>query len=249
MIRISLILFAAFILFSPITAQERTPVVVEIFTSEGCNTCPPADKYLQKLAKEQPVDGVEIIALQEHVDYWNRHGWTDPFSSPQFSNRQRYYSVFFKLSEVFTPQMIVDGTRQLSGKTGSRPIAEAAKDAKGKINLTVEKESGGILSVSVKVSGLPKITAADKTVLLLAVTENDLVSKVSAGENKGSTFRHMAVTRYLKNIGEVTGDKMTLAADIPLGKAWKRNDLGLVAFVQEIGSRRIIAAAKIRLSI
>ncbi len=240
----SLVLFAAFVLALPITAQERTPVVVELFTSEGCNTCPPADKYLQKLAKEQPIEGVEIIALQQHVDYWNRHGWTDPFSSPQFSNRQRYYSVFFKLSEVFTPQLIVDGTRQLSGKTGSKPIAEAAKDAKGKIYLTIEKESEGILSVRAKVVNLPKITASDKTVLLLAVTENDLVSKVSAGENKGSTFKHMAVTRYLKNIGEVTGGETMLTAEITLGKDWKRNDLSLVAFVQEIGSRRIIAAAK-----
>jgi hypothetical protein len=228
-------------------AQKRIPVIIELFTSEGCNTCPPADKYLQTLVREQPIDGVEIIPLQEHVDYWNRHGWTDPFSSAQFSNRQGYYATFFKLSAIFTPQLIVDGTRQLNGKTGTAPITEAAKGFKGSIDLKIEKEEADKLSLRVKVSDLPKISDADKTVALLAITENNLKSEVSAGENKGSVFKHMAVTRYMKNIGEITDKEMSFSVDLPLDAGWKRNDLSAVVFLQEIGSRRIVGATKISL--
>jgi hypothetical protein len=135
----------------------------------------------------------------------------------------------------------------LNGKTGTAPITEAAKGFKGSIDLKIEKEEADKLSLRVKVSDLPKISDADKTVALLAITENNLKSEVSAGENKGSVFKHMAVTRYMKNIGEITDKEMSFSVDLPLDAGWKRNDLSAVVFLQEIGSRRIVGATKISL--
>lgn len=191
---ILLIIFGATL--SQIVAQneKRLPVIVELFTSEGCSSCPPADEYLQTLIKEQPIAGAEIIALSEHVDYWNRLGWTDRFSSAQFSNRQGYYAAFFK-REIYTPQMVVDGTREFVGKDGNKQFTEAAKNPKGEVSVEIEKRAENMVSVTVKIADLPNAAVGDKAVVLLAVTENDLISRVSGGENSGRKFKHMAVTR------------------------------------------------------
>jgi len=230
-------------------AQEakRVPVLIELFTSEGCNTCPPADKLLQKLANEQPIDGVEIIPLQEHVDYWNRFGWTDPFSSPEFSKRQGYYAAFFKYSEIFTPNFIVDGTNELRGNSGNKPIIEASKVSKGNVEISLKNKVDQKLSVSVAVTNLPTADPGERVVLVLAVTENNLTSKVLAGENKGSTFKHMAVTRYLEPIGMIKENRATISTDIPIANNWKLDDLTVVAFVQHIETRRIVAAGRLTL--
>ncbi|MEP6903686.1 MAG: DUF1223 domain-containing protein [Actinomycetota bacterium] len=244
---IILVLIGANIFHAAGQNTKRMPVIVELFTSEGCSTCPPADKFLQKLVEEQPISGVEIIGLSEHVDYWNRLGWTDRFSSAQFSNRQGYYLTFFKNSQIYTPQMVVDGTRELSGKAAEKTLADAAKNPKGNLDLKIEKQAGNILSFKIKIADLPKISDNDKAVVLLAITENDLTSNVSAGENSGRMLKHTAVTRYLKNIGGITGEKTELSIDVELVKDWKRENLSAIAFVQEANSRRILGAAKISL--
>jgi hypothetical protein len=223
----------------------RMPVIIELFTSEGCDTCPPADKYLQRLLQDQPIDGVEIIALAEHVDYWDRLGWSDPFSSSLFSKRQNYYADFFKHDSVYTPQMIVNGTRELRGKDGNKPIEDAAKDRIGIIKLTISKAVEGTVSLKVKVTKLPAISSGDQAIVFLAVTEDELTSNVLRGENSGRKLKHMAVARILRTIGEVRGEETILSADLTLEKDWKRDDLSVVAFVQEVGSRRILGAVKI----
>lgn len=247
------ILLIAFCMAASQTAaqtEKRLPVIVELFTSEGCSTCPPADIFLQALVREQPIAGAEIIALSEHVDYWNQSGWTDPFSFAQFSRRQADYAVFFKQAETYTPQIVVDGTLEFVGnrmREGIKRITEAAKNPKGDVNLEIEKNEKNTVSLKVKISNLPKFSSGDKANVFFAVTENALTSNVTRGENSGRTLTHTAVTRYLNNIGGVPQEGKTLSADVALGKDWKRENLSVVAFIQEENSRRILAAAKISL--
>src|SRR5882724_10951247 len=120
------------IMISAVAAAEtpRTPVLVELFTSEGCSSCPPADLLLSRLQQSQPIAGVEVITLSEHVDYWNQLGWTDPFSSASLTERQRQYTAVLRGDGVYTPQMIVDGKIGFVGSDRQKAlpaIAEAAK--------------------------------------------------------------------------------------------------------------------------
>ena len=225
----------------------RTPVLVELFTSEGCDTCPPAEKFLQRLLQEQPIEGVEIIAMAEHVDYWNKLGWSDPFSSASFSKRQHHYASFFKHDSVYTPQIIVNGTRELRAKDGVRAIEEAAKDPTGRIKLSVESAAENIVSLSLRITKLPAISIGDRAIVTLAIVEDDLISNVLRGENSGRRLTHMAVVRSLRSIGESAGEETILSADLKLETSWKRDDLSVVAFVQEAESRRVLAAARIEL--
>jgi hypothetical protein len=234
----------------PTGGSKRTPVIVELFTSEGCSSCPAADGNLTMLVQEQPVAGAEIIGLSEHVDYWNRLGWTDPFSSGQFSGRQGEYSQYFKRDDVYTPQMIVNGQREVGGgdmRGALKQIADAAKEPQGEIGIEIEKEAGNTVSVKVKPANLPKIAENNAAIVLLAVTESNLTSNVGRGENGGRRLNHTAVTRSLQNIGNADNEDKNLSADIILSKDWKRENLSLVAFVQETGSRKILGAGKIDL--
>ena len=251
-IYLSTLFIALVTLVSQAAAQneKRIPVVVELFTSESCSTCPPADKFLQVLEQEQPIAGVEVIALSEHIDYWNRSGWTDPFSSAQFTNRQTSYSLFFKQAEPYTPQMVVDGTLEFVGsrmREGIEQILAAAKNQKGEIGLEIEKEAKNTVLFRVKIGSLPKVSSTDKSSVFLAVTENDLTSSVTSGENSGKTLKHIAVARYLKNIGSIKNENSNLSAEIRLDKNWKRENLNAIVFIQEEGNRRILAVTKISL--
>ena len=210
-------------------------------------TCPPADKYLSKLVKEQPIPGIEIIALNEHVDYWNRPEWNDRFSSPQFSNRQKYYAVFFKRDEIFTPQLVVDGTHEITAKDGNKLLANAAETSKAAVDLKIKGSGEGNISLNISVANLPAVPNQDKTLLLVAVTENNLASDVTGGENGGRKLEHVAIVRYMKTVGELKPAETNFSTEIALGKDWKRENLSIVAFVQEAQSRQIVGAAKVNL--
>src|SRR5258706_7550517 len=163
----------------------RKPVVVELFTSEGCSSCPPADALLQKLETQQPIAGAEIIALEEHVDYWNHDGWTDPYSSPEWTERQQVYVTLLK-EDAYTPELVVDGQRQFVGNDSRQAQAEiekAASSVKTEVTLSAAKPDGygsQRFSVSVgKLAGgiLPR-AADDVAEVWLAVTEDGLQSAV-----------------------------------------------------------------------
>ena len=221
--------------------HDAMPVLVELFTSEGCSSCPPADDVLAKLDKN-PIQGVEIIALGEHVDYWNNLGWVDRYSSQKFSQRQNDYSEAFNLDSVYTPQMIVDGRDEFNGGNISRAsaaITKAAQSPKGRIELAL---SGEKLSVHVK--DLPRITAGDRAEMLLAITENNLRTDVSRGENSGRYLNHTAVVRELSVLGELSPTETSFEAtpSLTLSTDWRRENLRVVVFVQEHGTRRILAA-------
>lgn len=236
---------------------NATPVVVELFTSEGCSSCPPADDVLARLDKTQPVQGVEVIALGEHVDYWNRLGWTDPYSSADFSRRQSGYSDAFGQDGVYTPQMIVDGRDEFAGGNGNRArdaIIKAARAPKAKVELLAAPGADGTdgknLKLSVRISDVPQVTAGDTADVLLAFTENNLRSEVSRGENAGRNLRHSAVVRSLSVLGNIGAGQQSFEAQptVNLGGGWRRNNMRAVVFVQERGTRHVLGAAALGLS-
>jgi len=238
--------------------SARTPVIVELFTSEGCSSCPPADAVLAQLEKMQPVKGVDVIVLSQHVDYWNRLGWADPFSSPEFSERQGEYARAFGKDGVYTPQMIIDGQTEFPGGNRNRAteaIAKAAQTPKASVQLTIpaqgqEEKKLGQMRLKVNVSRLPAVSGGEAEVLL-AITENNLTTDVSRGENAGRRLSHVGVVRSLKVIGNIDRQgNGAFAADtlVELGKGVRRDNARAVVFVQERASRRVLGAATIKLA-
>jgi hypothetical protein len=217
------------------------PVVVELFTSEGCSSCPAADVALAQLEREQPVEGAQIVALGLHVDYWNNLGWADPFSSPAWSRRQEQYSDAFGGDRIYTPQMVIDGQRELLGSSSRAlgAIRDSAKQQKAKVTLSVDGER-----VHVSIDSL---ASSEDSEIMLAITEGNLVSRVTRGENSGETLRHAAVVRSCAAIGEAKAGR-ALDTKLEVATQWRRDALKVVAFVQEKKSRRILGAAAVSLT-
>jgi len=189
------------------TAQT---VVIELFTSEGCSSCPPADQVLSRLesprygnaGKSKQVvmvpPGVQVITLGEHVDYWDQLGWKDKFSSPLFSARQQDYGKAFHLESVYTPEIVVNGQKEVLGSDSravQEAIGKAAKEPQAQVAITMTSAQ----TISFSVSKLPP--GSHEAEILLGVTEGGLVTSVFGGENSGRQLRHSAVVRSLTSLG------------------------------------------------
>jgi len=230
-------------------ADRPAPVIVELFTSEGCSSCPAADRLLSRLEQTQPVPGAQVIALEEHVDYWNQLGWNDPFSSPQYRARQNDYAVAFHAPNIFTPQMVVNGLVQFVGSDTSRAyheIGAAAQAETTQIELGTSPNSRDpeMLDLSLRLNN-PKTAKLRESDVYLAVTENNLITFVQRGENAGRTLRHSEVVRSFGVIGKVDPKGASggqLVSTLRLPKEWKRENLRAVVFVQERESFRIVGA-------
>jgi hypothetical protein len=223
-------------------AMAQTPVVIELFTSEGCSSCPPADDLLQRLV-DASMAGVQVVALGEHVDYWDHQGWKDRFSSAAFTNRQQMYAARFNVDSIYTPQMVVDGRAEVVGSdaAGARAaIARAAQAPHGKVEIQFDGRR-----VDVAVASLPSMSRGDRADILIAITEDGLRSDVKRGENHGRVLSHAAVVRQLTTIGEANGESAAAHVDVALAPGWQRDRLKLVAFVQERRGRAIVAAAAV----
>ena len=224
----------------------RTPVIVELFTSEGCSSCPPADDVLARLDREQPIPGLEIIPLSEHVDYWNDQGWQDRFSSPLFSGRQQDYGRAFRLESVYTPQLVVNGQTETVGSDWNA-VTKAIGLATGGQKAMVRIAIRGSDTVTFSVQDLPSGThVAD---MLLAVTESNLETFVSSGENGGRRLTHTGVVRSLTSLGKLDTAKnvaYSSQARLTLNPRWNRNNLRMVLFVQDSRTRRIVGSSVVR---
>lgn len=226
-----------------------TQVVIELFTSEGCSSCPPADRILSRLLAEQPLAGVQIIALGEHVDYWDRLGWPDRFASVAYTRRQReYQSHVFASSTVYTPQLVVDGRLERVASREDdvlRAIELAARSPKASVRVTAESTSAGAVPITVDVEADTALVRHGSAEIMLAVVENSLVTRVARGENRGRTLTHDAVVRRLERIGSLSENqsKISLSAQLPIEDEWSRQNIRLIAFVQEDESRRILGAS------
>lgn len=216
-------------------APAGTPVLVELFTSEGCSSCPPADRLLARLASGPAVPGALVVALSLHVDYWNRLGWEDPFSSRAHTERQAAYSARFAGSgRIYTPQMVVDGRTEFVGsdeRAARRAISDAAREPKAFVRLVPDGAGAARVTVAGASAG------AD---VFLAVVEDGLSSDVTRGENAGKRLPHAAVARDLRAIGSVdTAGRYDAAVPLPPGQGARR----AFAFAQERGTGRVLGVA------
>jgi hypothetical protein len=223
--------------------STRTPVLVELFTSEGCSSCPPADALLIKLTELQPIPGVMVIALEEHVDYWDRQGWRDPFSSAEFTERQRRYGEWLHIDSPYTPEMLVDGQSEFMGSDSRKALSELARAgriAKVPVRLSMPEKSAGQVSLRVA------IDAGLSGDVLLAITESGLATDVARGENAGHNLKHSAVVRKLIPIGKLkAGREFTAEPVVKFAREWKPENLGAVVFVQDRTSGKVLGASEL----
>jgi len=228
---------------SGLHAAQVTPVIVELFTSEGCSDCPPADTLLDKLIEMQPVTGAQIIGLGEHVTYWDQLGWKDRFSAPALTSRQEGYQSRFRTESIYTPQMVVDGRLEFVGSNANaarKAIEQTLAAPHGSAAIDVD---GG--HVSVTMTNLPKVAHGDHADIVIMVTESGLSSDVKGGENHGKILKHAPVVRYLATIGRIGADETSgsARADLAIDGSWQRDHLAIVAFAQENKGRAILASA------
>jgi hypothetical protein len=231
---------------SPFSSNGRVPVLVELFTSEGCSSCPPADSLLQKL-DQQPIAGEEMIVLSEHVDYWNHIGWKDPYSARFYSNRQEAYARRLG-DDVYTPQMVVDGTSHFVGSdTGLADHAFAKALTRPKVAVRLSSVSLGatnVLQAHLEIGELQESFGLREADVYVALALNHAETQVSGGENSGRRLSHTAVVKSIVKVGRL-GKGQSFAQDVQL-KLDPRTDarnLRLIAFVQEAGQGRVVGAA------
>jgi hypothetical protein len=222
-----------------------SPILVELFTSEGCSSCPPADAWLEKM-DTQPLPGDELVVLSEHVDYWNHDGWNDPYSSAVFTDRQGAYVRALGLSEPYTPQIIVDGTAELRGNDPhvNQIFQRAADDAKVPLRIgpiSVEGTTAPILRAHIEADGSSEEHNGD---VYVAVALSHVESKVLHGENSGRQLSHVAVVESLKKIGKLEkGKRFSHDFQTKLKPGTDPKNIRLIAFVQEPGPGKVSGAA------
>jgi hypothetical protein len=239
---------------SPPSDQARTPVVVELFTSEGCSSCPAADTLLQRLVAQQPIPNAEIIAIEEHVDYWNHDGWIDPFSAAEWTHRQLVYTPQTNDTGPYTPEMIVNGKAQFTGSDQSKAVAaimDAAARPAVAVTLTAGNAEKNSRDFAITVGKLNSASAGDVAEVWLAVTEDGLHSTVSQGENAGRSLGHVGTLRGMHKIGDVKSGSESSSfnghSKLKLDSHWNLANVHVIAFVQERKSRTILGAASTKL--
>ena len=229
-----------FIYGSGLSAQEKPLVIVELFTSEGCSSCPPADRLLSEIVNNDQ-SGAEVIGLSFHVDYWDYIGWKDPYAKGDFTIRQRAYARRFLNSTIYTPQMVVNGKHEFVGSNKSHFAKALRKEQETNLgslevsSVTIENE---ILKVVIAGDGI------DESVLNVAIVERGLSQNVSRGENRGRLLAHDNVVRAFDSRqfdGSINTFRLELPEDIDLTNA------SLIAYTQNQKSWYVNAASKIDL--
>ncbi len=223
------------------------PVLLELFTSEGCSSCPTADALLKKLDDDGRLGDTNIIAIEEHVDYWNHLGWTDPFSSHDWTERQQQYARALHHDGVYTPQLVINGRTDLVGSS-EREVHQRISDLAKPSDASIRISSTNILPKSAEFSIAIEIspTNASSADLWLAVTERGLSSSVLRGENEGRNLAHAAVLRSLTRVRMPHADdsgSMEAKATVHLDRSWNRENLRFVVFLQDRRSLHILGAA------
>ena len=226
-------------------ANPRVPVLIELFTSEGCSSCPPADAWLKQLDSSQPIPGAQVIVLSEHVDYWDHDGWKDTFSSSLFTDRQNGYARALGISGPYTPQVIVDGNRELQLNEPQKTVDVFLKSAAAPMVPVsigeVSVEGAGSLRAHIDVDGHSQGHNAE---VYAAIALDHAESQVLRGENGGRRLAHVAVVLELKKIGKLDGEgKFSQDFQAKLKPGIDARNLRLVVFVQEPQLGKVLGAA------
>jgi hypothetical protein len=214
-------------------AQTNGRVVLQLFTSQGCSSCPPADELLSAIGRE---NSPAIIPLAYHVDYWNSLGWSDPFSSAAWSERQREYSGALR-ANVYTPQLVVNGRREMVGSVAGAVYAaidaELQQPTSAAVGIDRVVRSGS--GIHVEVSAVMDRAVAERGARLVVVLfENGVTTEVRRGENSGRTLVNDAIVRWESNAIRIDrGGAAAGSLDIPLSRGWNADHLGIAAFAQE----------------
>jgi hypothetical protein len=230
-----------------VSSTDVHPILVELFTSEGCSSCPPADALLETMDASQPVPGAQLIVLSEHVDYWDRDGWKDPNSSPALTERQSDYVHVLGLKTAYTPQMIVDGTRELrvgDPQQMSNVFREAVAAPKIPVRIgavSVEAGNPAVLRTHIETdSNFDKHNADVYAALALDRVE----SQVLHGENGGRHLTHVAVVQQITRIGKLQkGKSFGQDIQLKLKPGTDPSNVRLIVFVQDSGPGRLLGAA------
>jgi len=218
-------------------------ILVELFTSEGCSSCPPADELLRKLDSIRSIANNQIVVLGEHVDYWDGTGWRDRFSSREYTERQAEYARRLSVPDPYTPQIVVDGKQQVSGnnvQSLQAALQAAATEPKTSISIFSADLDGNTLILKLKTSPLPQ--GHKRGDLYIAVADNSDETQVRGGENSGRALKHVAVLRSLQKIAKVAPEGFEKDVNLRLSKDLEKNNLRVVAFVQESGNGRVLGS-------
>ncbi len=229
------------------SSPDAHPVVVELFTSEGCSTCPPADALLQKMDTLQPIAGAQLIVLSEHVDYWDHDGWKDPNSSAALTERQRAYVSALGLKTAYTPQLIVDGTSEI--RVGDpQQMEKILRDSAARPTVpvrigavTIDAGNPTVFRIRIEADGTLAKHNAD---VCVAVALDHVESQVLHGENGGRHLTHVAVVQQLTKVGRLQkGQSFGEDIQLKLKPGTDPKNVRLIAFVQESGPGRLVGAA------
>ena len=217
----------------PAAAGERPPVVVELYTSQGCSSCPPAEAYMQELAKRD-----DVIGLEFHIDYWDYIGWKDMFADPAFTKRQKRYVRALGARYVYTPQMVIGGTVHAVGSernTVERHIRAARQAAGSHPPLTLRREGHTLV---IEIGAASTVGTYDVTFVTF---DKPHTTKVRRGENRGQTLVNANVVRELAVVGKWSGKAATYRVSL----AGKKGNGGCAVIVQKRGPGRVLAAARL----
>lgn len=213
--------------------------VVELFTSEGCSSCPPADALIAKVQQENANKPVYVLAF--HVDYWDRLGWKDRFSDHVFTERQQQYSSWLRSNEVYTPQAIINGQTEFVGSESAKMHSEIAQGLK--------HPEQGIISLSNLAISKDKInfnynaTSSARSKIVFALVQKDAVSEIKSGENKGRRLSHVQIARHLEFLDLNKSKTGVMQLALPAGS--DASQFEVIAFVQNSASGAITAATKL----
>jgi hypothetical protein len=241
-------LLVAVLVVSSLSAQnpktDDHPILVELFTSEGCSSCPPADALLEKMDTLQPIAGAQLIVLSEHVDYWDHDGWKDPNSSAALSERQTTYCRALGLSTRYTPQFIVDGAIEMHAdnpQQANQVLHDANVAPKVPVRIGELTVDGGVLRTQVEADGNSTDHNAEVYVVLAL---NRVESQVLHGENGGHRLTHVAVVQQLTKIGKLQkGKSFEQTVQLKLKPGIDPKNVRIVALVEELGSGKVLGAA------